>query len=126
MDKRVKRTIVICDTDLDHSFTLEGKLKNQNYDVVNVTDPKELFAVAQSLKPLAILVNPDINGFNEYDVCQKIKKALNMPILLLLDSGSTHRAQIGDCDADDVLTKPVVTGNLVMLINKHISFYNQL
>ena len=125
MEKRANRNIVICDTDLDHSFTLEGELKNQNYDVVNITDASELVGVAQSLRPSAILVNPDMKGFNENEVCRKIKGNLNVPVLLLLDRNSTHRAQIGDCQADDVLTKPTEIGNLLTLLRKHIAI-NQL
>jgi DNA-binding response OmpR family regulator len=125
MDKRVKRTILICDTDLDHSFTLEGELKNHGYDVVNITEATELVASAKSLQPSAILANPDIQGFNEYDVCKKLIRDLNIPVVLMLDRNSTRRAQIGDCPAADVITKPAEAGNLVTLIKKHISLQQQ-
>ena len=125
MDKRVKRTIVICDTDLDHSFTLEGMLKNHNYDVVNITTPAELFRTVKSLRPSVVLANPDMQGFNEQEVCQKIKNELSIPVILLLEPNSTHRAQIDTCQADDVITKPDSSGNIIMLIKKHISLHQQ-
>jgi len=121
MNKRTNRTIVICDTDIDHSFTLEGHLRNRNYDVVNITDATELVASVSGLLPSVVLANPDMQGFNEYDVCKQIKKELNIPLLFLLDKNSTHRAQLDNCDPDDVLTKPVEAGNLVNLVEKHIS-----
>jgi DNA-binding response OmpR family regulator len=123
MNKRTNRTIVICDTDIDHSFTLEGNLRDRNYDVVNITDATELVATVRSLLPSIVLANPDMQGFNEYDVCKQIKKELNIPFLLLLDRTSTHRAQLGNCEPDDVLTKPAEAGNLVNLVEKHISLH---
>jgi DNA-binding response OmpR family regulator len=125
MDKRVKRTIVICDTDLDHSFTLEGMLKNHNYDVVNITTPAELLRTVKSLRPSVVLANPDMQGFNEQEVCQKVKNELSIPVILLLEPNSTHRAQIDTCQADDVITKPDSSGNIIMLIKKHISLHQQ-
>ena len=125
MNKRNNRTILICDTDLDHSFTLEGELKNQGYDVVHITDATQLVASAQSLQPSVMLVNPDMQGFNEYDVCKKLQQNMNIPVVLLLDSSSTHRAQIDVCQPDDVVTKPAETGNLLTLIKKHISLHQQ-
>jgi DNA-binding response OmpR family regulator len=125
MDKRVKRTIVICDTDLDHSFTMEGFLRNQNYDVVNITDATELVSSVKSLRPSVVFVNPDIAGFNETEVCQQIKKNLGIPIIFLLDGSSTRRAQLADCEPDDIVTKPNGGNNLLMLVKKHISLHQQ-
>lgn len=125
MDKRNKRTILICDTDLDHSFMLEGELKNHGYDIVNITDATELIAAAKSLQPSLVLTNPDIQSFNENDVCKKLMSDMNLPLILLLDRSSTHRSQIGDCQADDVITKPAEAGNLLTLIKKHISLHQQ-
>ncbi|MDB5205755.1 MAG: hypothetical protein JWR72_830 [Flavisolibacter sp.] len=123
MSNRTKRTIVICDTDIDHSFTLEGHLHNRNYEVINITDATELIATVSSLRPSVVLANPDMQGFNEHDVCKQLKQKLNIPVLFVLDKNSTHRAELDDCEPDDVLTKPVEAGNLLNLIEKHISFY---
>src|SRR5829696_8403772 len=113
MDKRVKQTIVICDTDLDHSFTMEGFLRNENYDVVNITDATELIATTKSLRPSVVFVNPEMKGFNEDAVCETIMKSLGIPLILLLEGNSTHRAQVGQCQADDVITKPNGGNNLL-------------
>jgi DNA-binding response OmpR family regulator len=121
MDRRMKVTIVICDTDLDHSFTLEGELRNKDYDVVSINDAIELISTVMSLRPSVVLANPDMQGFNEYDVCKKIKKELDIPVVFLVDKNSTHRAQFDDCEADDVVTKPAEAANLLNLISKHIA-----
>ena len=129
MDKRVTKTVLICDNDPDNSFTLEGELRNRNYEVIIINDATELESSARSLRPVAVLANPDIEGFNEYDVCKYVKAELNIPLLLLVDKNSTHRATLntqeaGSCQADDVISKPVrVVENVINLIEKHMVFH---
>ena len=124
MDKRDQKLVLLCDNDADHSFTLEGELRNRDFDVVIFTDASELVATAKRLRPVAVLTNPDMNGFNENDVCRYLMNELNIPVTLLLANNSTHRAQIGDCRADDVVTKPVKeVDNVANLINKQMSWH---
>lgn len=133
MEKGVKKLVIICDNDPDNSFTLEGELRNRNYDVVILTDATELESSARNSRPVAILANPDMPGFNEYDVCKYVKNELHIPLLLLVDKHSTHRASLNsqsthapnadNCQADDVISKPVrVVDNVINLIEKHKAF----
>jgi CheY-like chemotaxis protein len=134
MDKRATKTVLICDNDPDNSFTLQGELRNRNYEVITINDATELESSARSLRPVAVLANPDMKGFNEYDICKSIKNELNIPLLLLIDKNSTHRAGLnrgstktpdaGSCEADDVISKPVqVVENVINLIEKHMVFH---
>ena len=121
MDKRDQKLVLICDNDAGHSFMLEGELRNRDYEVVIITDATELLTSAKSLRPAAVLANPDMNGFNEYDVCKHLMNELNIPVILLLDRNSTHRASISDCRANDVITKPIQeAGNIAALISKNM------
>jgi DNA-binding response OmpR family regulator len=123
MDKRVSKTVLICDNDADHSFTLEGELRNREFEVIIITDATELLKSTKSLKPVAVLANPDMKGFNEYDVCKQVMREMNIPVILLLDRNSTHRAQVGDCPVDDVVTKPAEVDNLANLITKQMTWH---
>jgi CheY-like chemotaxis protein len=132
MDKRDQKLVLLCDNDADHSFTLEGELRNRDFEVVIITDATELLTSAKSLRPVAVLANPDMKGFNEYDVCKHLMNDMNIPVILLLDSQSTHRATLnshsthnaGECQADDVVTKPVrEVDNLVNLIQKQMAWH---
>src|SRR3712207_4230213 len=107
MDKRDQKLVLICDNDSDHSFTLEGELRNRDYDVIIITDAAELLQSVKSLRPVAVLANPDMSGFNENEVCTHLMNELNIPVILLLDRNSTHRGLVGECRADDVVTKPI-------------------
>jgi DNA-binding response OmpR family regulator len=121
MDKR--KTVLLCDNDADHSFTLEGELRNRDYEVVIVTDATDLLKSVKSLRPVAVVVNPEIKGFNENDVCKQIMTEQNIPVILLLNRNSTHRGQVGDCRADDVMTKPAEADILANLITKQMAWH---
>lgn len=123
MDKRLQKTVLLCDNDADHSFSLEGELRNRDYEVIIITDASELVKSAKSLKPVAVLVNPDMKGFNENDVCTNLMTEMNTPVILLLDKNSTHRAQVGNCPADDVVIKPAEVDNLANLIAKQMAWH---
>lgn len=131
MDNRSTKTVLVCDNDPDNSFTLKNEMQNRNYDVIIINDATELESTARSLRPVAVLANPDMKGFNENNVCKYIKNELNIPLLLLVDKNSTHRSTLntqpphetGSCQADDVISKPIkVVENIINLIEKHMVF----
>lgn len=130
MEKRSKKLVIICDNDADNSFALEGELRNRNYEVVILTDATDIENSTRSLRPVAVLANPDLPGFNEDDLCRVVKNELNIPLFLLVDKHSTYRAGFynqstqtpptAGCEADEVVSKPVrVVENVVNLIENH-------
>lgn len=123
MDKRNRKLVLICDNDTDHSFTLEGGLRNRDYEVVVITDATELLTSAKSLRPVTVLANPEMAGFDEEVVCKTLIHEMNVPVILLLNKNSTHRDIIGDCRADDVVTKPAEVDNLANLIAKQMAWH---
>ncbi len=116
-----KRTLLICDNDYAFLNEIEKNLANEGYDVDTIDNASELIPTAIRLQPHVIIVNPDTQGFNENDVCKHIMQEQRIEVILLLDRHSTARAQIGNCQVEDVITKPVEIGNLVNLLAKHTS-----
>jgi two-component system response regulator VanR len=114
-------TVIVCDHDVDELYRIQQGLMSDEFEVQIISDALELVSVAQANYPAIVIVNPDMKGFNQYDVCKKLMKDKNIPVLLLTDSHSTHRVQIDQCRADDELTKPVEINNLLNLIQKHIA-----
>src|SRR5690349_1464184 len=88
MDKRDQKLVLICDNDAGHSFTLAGERRSRDYEVVIITDATALLTSVKSLRPVAVLANPDIKGFNESDVCKYVMSEMNIPVFLLLDRSS--------------------------------------
>jgi DNA-binding response OmpR family regulator len=112
------RIVLICDSDEKVLQQLKEELTQSEFPVETTTDATALVSKALA-HPCILLVNPEMRGFNEYDVCKKLKKEGNTPVLFLLDAHSTYRAKFSDCEADDVLTKPVKKEDLVSLLTKH-------
>jgi DNA-binding response OmpR family regulator len=119
MDNR--RTILICDNDYGFLNEMEKSLLQEGFDVDTIDNASDLIPSAIRLQPHVILVNPDMNGFNEYDVCKNIIQEQRAQVILLMDPHSTTRSMVGDCRIEDVLTKPVKLTDLVNLVVKHLS-----
>jgi DNA-binding response OmpR family regulator len=119
-----KTTVIVCDHDMDEVARIKEGLENETgFGLEIIDDATELVAEAETRWPCVVIVNPDMKGFNEYDICKKLMRDQNIPVLLLVNADSTHRVSIDDCTADDVLTKPVEVNNLKNLINKHMSVH---
>jgi DNA-binding response OmpR family regulator len=119
MDNR--RTILTCDNDYGFLNEMEKSLLQEGFDVDTIDNASDLIPSAIRLQPHVILVNPDMNGFNEYDVCKNIIQEQRAQVILLVDPHSTTRSMVGDCMIEDVLTKPVRLTDLVNLVVKHLS-----
>lgn len=117
------RNILICDTDYAYMNELESQLENNNFNVDTLDVATDLIPSVIRFRPNVVLVNPDMEGFNEYDVCKYVIRDLQIPVILLLSSHSAHRAQIDECHADDVVTRPAEINNLVALLLKHITVH---
>lgn len=119
MDNR--RTILVCDNDYAFLNEMEKSLAVEGYDVDTIDNAADLIPSSIRLRPNIIMVNPDMQGFNDYDVCKHIIKEQRIQVILLLDKHSATRALIDECEVEDVITKPVEVNNLVNLLAKHIS-----
>lgn len=118
-----KRLILVCDNEESLLTQLQSDLEKDDFTVHILKNAADLVATAERLQPMVIVANPDMDAFNEYDVCKKIQQQQSIRVILMLDPGSTRRARIGECDADDVVTKPVDVSNLSNLLSKHISLH---
>lgn len=110
--------VLICDNDEQVLQELREELEHSDYRVHTSTEGTGLVKEA-SAEPTILLVNPEVTGFNEYDVCKKLKQERGTPVIFLMDPHSTRRARYGDCEADDVVTKPVDKDLLLNLLEKH-------
>jgi DNA-binding response OmpR family regulator len=119
MDK--KRIVLICDNDEAGVQTISQALTDKGYAVSTLNDATSLVSEASRQRPSAIIVNPDLNGFNEYDICKKLIQEINIPVILIVNKDSTARAQIGDCSPIAVMEKPVVISNLINEVEQQIA-----
>lgn len=110
--------VLVCDNDEQVLGELREELARNEYHVQTLTDATAVVSRA-SAQPTILVINPDMKGFNENDVCKKLKQERGVPVIFLMDRHSTHRTGYGDCEADDVVSKPVETDLLLNLLEKH-------
>jgi DNA-binding response OmpR family regulator len=113
--------VLLCDFKDDHFEQIKNSLEEEGMSLEAINDATELIPVSLRHRPGLLIVNPDMPAFNEYDVCKQLIKALNVPVILLVDKNSTTRAQVGDCVVDEVVTKPVEIANLLHLVETHLA-----
>ena len=112
------RIILIADSDEQALTQLKEGLTKSGFSVDTVTSAEGLVSRATA-QPAILVVNPDMKGFNAHDICKKLIRDGNTPVVLLLDSHSTARSQVDECVVEDVVTKPVKIKLLANLLSKH-------
>jgi DNA-binding response OmpR family regulator len=110
--------VLICDNDEQVVGKLREALTREEYRVHTLTDATAVIEQA-SAQPTILVINPDLQGFNEENICKKLKQERGTPVIFLMDPHSTHRTTYGNCEADDVVSKPVDTDLLLNLLEKH-------
>lgn len=116
-----KGFVLICDFESENLNQISSGLDNEGYSVEVVTDASELIPRAIRARPGVLIVNPDMPAFNEADVCKNLIKDMDLPVIILIEKNSTTRAQIHECEVEDVITKPVDLNNLIFLVNKNLT-----
>lgn len=116
--------VLIIDDEKELADILEVYLKNEDYIVQKAHDGREALTKFASFKPDLVLLDirlPEVDGM---DICKAIRITSNIPILML-------SARSGDMDkvlglgfgADDYVTKPFSTNELIARIKAHLRRY---
>ncbi|MDC0325337.1 response regulator transcription factor [bacterium] len=115
LDQNPKARILIVEDELPMRRALEDCLNHQGYRVLTTSNGSAGLDMALNEKPDLVLLDvmmPEMNGF---DVCASLRQAgSSMPVLMLTAKGEIQdRVQGLDAGADDYLTKPFSTEELL-------------
>ena len=120
-------TILVAEDDFDIINLLKLYLESSGYRVLTARDGEEAWKRIQSEKiDLAILdvMMPKLDGFT---LTQKIRKAYNLPVLLLTAKVEDSDKILGlNLGADDYLTKPFNPLEVVARVNANLRRFYQL
>lgn len=121
-----KEKILVVDDDKDIRRILKIYLVNAGHEVVLASNGKEaLELIDDSIK--LILLDVMMSEMNGIDVCVKIRKKYNMPIIFL-----TAKAEVIDkveglaAGGDDYITKPFQGVELVARVQANLRRYTQM
>lgn len=118
----MKRILVIEDNAI-FSLTLFRMLSLQNFDVVTAEDGLVGLELAEELKPDLILSDINMPNLNGYGLLKRLRENLrtnNIPFIFITSESDTHsRSRALQLGANDYLTKPVSSRELLEAIAPH-------
>ena len=109
--------ILIADDESNISDVCTRYLKQEGYEVITAEDGEEALRIWKKVLPELLILDvmmPKINGFQ---VCEEIRNAHDVPIILLTARGEESDRIIGfTMGADDYITKPFSPRELVLRV----------
>jgi two-component system KDP operon response regulator KdpE len=112
MTKKTK--ILIVDDEPQILRALRAGLAAQGYEVVSAADGEEALDKASSELPDAIILDLNLPRKSGLDVCRELREWSSVPIIVLsVRDAERDKVTALDLGADDYLTKPFGTGELL-------------
>ncbi len=119
------RKILVVDDETELLKAISILLKTSGYEVITAQDGQEGLEKAKSLSPDLIVLDVLMPKMDGYEVCRMLKfdeKYKSIPIIMLTakvqDIDKAMGKKVG---ADDYITKPFETQDLVDKIKKHLA-----
>lgn len=121
-------TILVVDDDVEIAELIEIYLTNDGYEVVKANNGTECLRLLEENKKIKLIVldimMPGIDGL---EVCRKIRKESNIPIIMLSAKAEDMDKIIGfSTGADDYLTKPFHPLELMARVKSQLKRYSSL
>ena len=121
-------TILVVDDDEEIAELVEIYLTNDGYDVVKAYDGVQCLKALEDNKQIKLIIldimMPNIDGL---EVCRKIRKTSNIPIIMLSAKAEDMDKIIGfGTGADDYLTKPFNPLELMARVKSQLKRYTNI
>lgn len=122
-----KNTILLIEDEENIRTFISTTLKNQGYKITSASNGKDGMHLAASLCPDIVLLDlglPDLDGM---DVIKQLRAWSAVPIIVISARTNEHeKAKALDCGADDYITKPFGTVELLARIRTSLRHGSQM
>lgn len=99
--------ILIADDNQDITDILSTYSKNEGLEPIVAKDGEEAFELFSKYNPSVVLLDVMMPKDDGYEVCRKIRKVSNVPVILITARGEDFDKIMGlDIGADDYIVKP--------------------
>lgn len=99
--------ILIADDNEDITDILANYVRREGYEPVVAADGLQAYEAFRKYAPSVILLDVMMPNMDGFDVCRKIRKDSNVPIILISAKGEDFEKIMGlDIGADDYIVKP--------------------
>lgn len=121
-----KQKILIVDDDTNIAELISLYLIKECFDTQMVYDGEEALTAFKEFQPNLILLDLMLPGIDGYQVCREIRKASNVPIIMLSAKGEIFDKVLGlELGADDYIIKPFDSKELVARVKAVLRRYQQ-
>lgn len=123
--------IMIIEDDMTIAKTLKEHLSKWNYDILYVTDFKDIMDEFNKFGPHIVLLDVILPFFNGFYWCGEIRKVSNVPVMFISSAGDNMNIVMAmNMGGDDFISKPfdlnVLTAKLRALIRRAYSLHSQV
>ncbi len=109
--------VLIVDDEPNLRHTLGYSLRQQGYEVLTAGDGEHALAMFKSARPDVVILDVMLPGMDGIEVCQRIRRDSDVPILMLTARDTELDRIVGlEIGADDHLGKPFSTRELIARI----------
>ncbi len=121
-----KQKILIVDDDNNIAELIALYLTKECYDTRIVGDGLEAVEQFDAYRPNLVLLDLMLPGLDGYEVCRRIRKTSEVPIIMLSAKGETFDKVLGlELGADDYIMKPFDTKELVARVKAVLRRFKQ-
>jgi len=121
----VAANLLIVDDDLEIRELLAEVLQNYGFKVILAADGEEMLGhLSKHSKIDLVILDVMLPGQDGFSLCRNIRAKSEVPIIMLTASGDNTDKVVGlECGADDYVTKPFCTRELVARIRAILRRY---
>ena len=111
------KTILVIDDDENLNSLLQDYLSEFSFQVMTETNPERALNILKRKTPDIIILDIMLPGMDGFEVCRRIRKSYNIPVIMLTARGKVEDRIVGlELGADDYLPKPFEPRELVARI----------
>jgi len=111
------KTILVIDDDEKLNSLLKDYLSEFSFKVITETNPERALNLLKRKTPDIIILDIMLPGMDGFEVCRRIRKSYNIPVVMLTARGKVEDRIVGlELGADDYLPKPFEPRELVARI----------
>ena len=122
-----KQKILIVDDDTNISELISLYLNKECFETRCEENGEDALKAFSEFHPDLILLDLMLPGMDGYQVCREIRRHSQTPIIMLSAKGEVFDKVLGlELGADDYITKPFDSKELVARVKAHLSRYDRL
>ncbi len=127
--KRLKNTIVIADDSLAQRKLLQSMLLPEGYDVVLLTDGKEVLEYLQRFTPDLLVLDVNMPHLDGLSICDRVKRhrrTRDVPVVIVTSLGDEKTRNTSHfVKADGFLDKPIEKEALLPMIKELVALHHE-